>query len=40
MIQYLFDFDDWIVGAAIVCLYLISAMLRVVQLCGLRFARG
>lgn len=27
MIQYLFDFDDWIVGGVIVCLYLISALL-------------
>ncbi len=27
MIQYLFEFDDWIVGATIVCLYLISALL-------------
>ncbi len=27
MIQYLFDFDDWMVGGVIVCLYLISALL-------------
>jgi hypothetical protein len=26
MIHYLFEFDDWIVGAAIVCLYLITAL--------------
>jgi|GEM_PF-2171815 len=27
MIQYLFEFDDWIVGSTIVCLYLVSALL-------------
>lgn len=25
MIHYLFEFDDWVVGAAIVCLYLVTA---------------